>query len=121
MHLLRVLWAWIRSWFRRYGPNRPLRTVHVEELPAALDLTSVYVLGEGEYRWFVAMACPCGCGATVQISLLNDAKPRWNLSEHEDGTISVSPSVWRKEGCCSHFFVRRGLIHWCHDRYSANV
>lgn len=109
------LWAWLRSWFIR--PARPLKTVHAEELPDRLDPKAVYVLGEGNHRWFVTMICPCGCGATLQMSLLPDARPRWRLIEHsDDGTISLQPSVWRQVGCRSHFFLRRGLIQWCPDR-----
>lgn len=108
------LWLWLVSWFKR--APKPLRTVHLEELPEQLDAQYVYVLGEGPHKWFVAMRCPCGCEATVQMSLLRDAKPRWRLVEHSDGTISLEPSVWRKVGCRSHFFLRRGFIHWCGQR-----
>ena len=73
----------------------------------------MYVLGEGEYRWFVALLCPCGCGALLQMSLLEEAEPRWSLDEHDDGTVSLHPSVWRTAGCRSHFFVRRNTIYWC--------
>ena len=115
MRILRTVWAWLRSWFVR--PARPLRlkTVRVEELPEVLDPLAVYVLGEGDYRWFVAMICPCGCRSTLQMSLLADAKPRWKLTEHDDGTITLYPSVWRTVGCRRHFFLRRGCIEWCSD------
>jgi hypothetical protein len=109
------MWAWIGTWvasFFKQAP-KPLRTVHLEELPERLDAGAVYVLGEGEHKWFVALVCPCGCGATVQMSLLPDAQPRWRLIEHTDETISLEPSVWRRVGCRSHFFIRRGLIQWC--------
>lgn len=115
MRFLREFWAWLRAWFDRKKPDRPLKTVHIEELPEVLDAASVYVLGEGQYRWFVAMICPCGCKATLQMSLLADARPQWKLSEHDDGTLTLHPSVWRKEGCRSHFFLRRGLIQWCRE------
>jgi hypothetical protein len=105
-----ALCAWLRLWFAR--PIRPLQTVRAEELPERLDPRSVYVLGEGKHLWFVVMICPCGCKAKLEMSLLADAKPRWRLIEHADGTISLQPSVWRKIGCRSHFFLRRGLIRW---------
>jgi hypothetical protein len=111
--LLAGVWNWLRSWFVREKPIRPLHTVHLEELPDVLDPGNVYVLGEGQYLWFVAMLCPCGCKETLQMSLLNEAKPRWSLIEHDDGTITLYPSVWRKIGCRSHFFLRHGLIQWC--------
>ena len=110
--LLAGIWSWLRSWFVR--PVRPLQTVHVEELPDVLDPRAVYVLGEEKYLWFVALLCPCGCKEVLQVSLLPDAKPKWKLVEHiDDGSITLQPSVWRKIGCRSHFFLRRGRIQWC--------
>lgn len=111
LNLVTRIWLWITSWFRR--APKPLRTVHLEELPERLEAGVVYVLGEGAHKWFVALLCPCGCGATVQVSLLPDAVPTWKLIEHPDQTISLHPSVWGRVGCRSHFFLRRGQIQWC--------
>lgn len=41
---------------------------------------------------------------------MKEGRPRWPLDEHEDGTITLHLSVWRKEGCRSHFFLRHGKI-----------
>lgn len=112
LRLVRATGRWLRA--RLYRPS-PLRTQHVEALPDALPPGVVYVLGEGRYRWSVATLCPCGCGAVLQMSVMKEGRPRWQLDEHEDGTISLHPSVWRKEGCRSHFFLRRGKIIWCAD------
>lgn len=65
-------------------------------LPEHLDVHAVYLMGEGPHRWFVAFICPCGCGATVQMSLLPDAIPTWQFTEHADTTVSLHPSVWRE-------------------------
>lgn len=92
---------------------RQLETVRTEELPQNLSWQEVYVLGEGGNVWFVALLCPCGCGALLQMSLLPGADPRWHLIQHDDGSVSLQPSVWRKVGCRSHFFIRRGRIDWC--------
>lgn len=113
--LLAGFWGWLRSCFVHEKPICPLHTRHLEELPDVLDPNDVYVLGEGQHIWFVAMMCPCGCKETLQMSLLHDAKPRWSLTQHDDNTITLRPSVWRKIGCRSHFFLRRGLIQWCHE------
>lgn len=103
-------WVWLKSWFVRKA--KPLRTVYLEELPEAPDPKAVYVLGEGANRWFVSFLCPCGCGTMLQMTLLPEDKPHWRLTEHDDATISISPSVWRHAGCHSHFFLRRGMIVW---------
>jgi hypothetical protein len=100
---LRTLFSW--------GPY-PLRTVKVEELPEELTPESIYIAGQGQYLWFAAMVCPCGCGEKLCMSLMADGRPKWQLAEHSDGTVSLHPSVWRTRGCCSHFFIRRGLVEW---------
>jgi hypothetical protein len=115
MRLLRkcwdALWSWLPDWLRRRPA--PIKAVRVEELPDKLDGRSLYAVGEAEYLWFVAMVCPCGCGETLHMSLLPDERPRWKLTEHPDGTVSLIPSVWRVKGCQSHFWLKRGKIEWC--------
>jgi Family of unknown function (DUF6527) len=111
MKWLRNLWNRFWRWVRR-APV-PLRTVFVEELPDDLESKSVYLVGEGSYLWFAAMLCPCGCGETLHMSLLPGGHPRWEVIRHDDGTVSVDPSVRRNKGCRSHFFLKKGIIVWC--------
>lgn len=111
MKFFRWVWRTVVGWF---GPRheRALKTVFVEELPDRLDTTTIYVAGENSHYWFVAMKCPCGCGETLHMSLLADARPQWSLIQHKDGTVSLAPSVWRQVGCRSHFFLRQGRVQW---------
>jgi hypothetical protein len=102
--------AWFSSLFNR---GKPYRTIFLEDLPDNLKPYTVYILGEGEYLWSAAMLCPCGCGEIVHISLHKEGRPRWEITNHKDGTVSFKPSIWRKDGCKSHFFLERGLIRWC--------
>lgn len=101
----------MRCWLLRQPV--PLKTIKVVELPDELEAKKIYVAGENRFLWFAALLCPCGCGAILQVSLLTDTRPRWCLTEHKDGTVSLHPSVWRVKDCRSHFFLRRGLIEWC--------
>lgn len=115
MRLLGRWWdalrGWLRGWFRRRPA--PIKILRVDELPEELDSKILYVVGEAEYLWFVAMVCPCGCGETLHMNLLLDERPHWNLIEHLDGTASLLPSVWRVKGCRSHFWLKRGIVEWC--------
>lgn len=108
----------IGGWFKQFfKPNAPQYiTVYIDELPVQLQKLTVYVLGESEHLWSTAMICPCGCGELLQMSLHKQGRPRWELTNHGDGTVSLSPSVWRKVGCKSHFFLKHGRIIWCEDR-----
>jgi hypothetical protein len=112
LNFLANIWAWLCSWFIR----PPLySSVCVEEVPDHLDPFTVYIAGEGEYVWFFAMLCPCGCDETVFLNAQKETRPRWKIESNEGEPISLSPSVWRKVGCQSHFFLRRGVIEWCRD------
>lgn len=106
LEFIRRFWNWL--WGR---PTR-FRTKREPDIPETFENQTIYLVGEAEHIWAAAFLCPCGCGETVQLSLLKDARPRWHIVEHKDGTVSLSPSVWRTKGCRSHFFVRLGQIDW---------
>ena len=123
MSAIRNLWravrARLRAWWdsrvdppRRAEPPR-YRTERTDEVPEAPIQQVLYVVGEGEHEWYAVMACPCGCGDTLVMSLLAEARPRWRVSVDPDGVPSLSPSVHRRVGCGSHFFLRDGRIAWC--------
>ena len=111
MKMFANFWRFVKG--RLFRQPVPLKTVKVEELPQKINSYSIYVVGEGAYLWYAAMLCPCGCGATLYMSLMPEGRPRWRLTEHGDGTITLQPSVWRTKDCKSHFFLRKGLVQWC--------
>lgn len=86
---------------------------YVREEPEQPATQTLHVVGEDGHLWFAAFVCPCGCGETIKLSLLPAGSPHWQLTDHWDGTVSLRPSVWRQRGCKSHFWLRRGKIHWC--------
>jgi len=88
---------------------------HVEELPDLLQAHTLYLAGENGYFWAAAMLCPCGCGDAIELNLLKKARPCWTVHEHSDRSASLTPSVWRRQGCRSHFFLRHGRIDWCQE------
>lgn len=107
----------IMKWFRRlwgkYGPPRRLVIVEGDSLPDVLpDRDLVLVRDDGD-DWSVAMRCPCGCGERIELMILHNARPRWDVKSNQAGQPSVHPSVWRNSGCKSHFWVREGRIFWC--------
>lgn len=104
--------------FRRFsarvrGRPIPCETVVCEDVPERFARETIYLVGEPPDFWAAAMACPCGCGDAIHLSLLRRSRPRWRAREHRDGSVSLHPSVWRREGCESHFFIHHGVVRWC--------
>lgn len=105
------LWRRLLSWFMSKGGRYTF--IRVTDLPEELRPKTVYVVAEGGHDWFAAMVCPCGCGAILHLNLVEGMRPRWRVREHWDGTVTLYPSVWRQVGCCRHFILRCGRMHWC--------
>jgi hypothetical protein len=97
----------VRCWLVSY------RTQLIDSLPKRLRNRTLYVVQEDGFLEQAAMLCPCGCKGVLQMNLLADERPCWRLTCHKDGTTTLHPSVWRKKDCRSHFWLRRGQIHWC--------
>jgi hypothetical protein len=97
--------------------RRRIRVTKVEgKFPAQLAGRKLYVLTEDGVPWQAAMICPCGCQETLELNLLPDERPRWRFSIDAKGRASLSPSVWRKIGCHSHFWLRNGWVVWVSPR-----
>lgn len=112
-------WAWqnVYGWL-----VPPYRTVVVEEaLPNELKRRTLYLVQDDGFREQAAMLCPCGCGLVLHMNLLPDERPCWRLTQHEDGSTSLHPSVWRKKDCGSHFWFRRGRVQWCRGTFSVSA
>lgn len=115
----RGLPSWIGSLGRPSA--RAIKLVCVEDLPEAPQSGVLYVAGEGPNAWAAAMLCPCGCKEVIQLNLLQQVRPRWRAWQDSDGSANLSPSVWRQQGCRSHFFLRQGRIDWCRSSEDLNA
>ena len=110
--VIQRLLDWALGWRRK----RLLRARDAPELPGVLVPGTIYFVGENGYQWAAAFRCPCGCRETIQLNLLPKRRPQWSVNLDKNKAVSLSPSVWRKVGCCSHFVVSHGHIHWCERR-----
>lgn len=91
----------------RYG------VVGVDDLPEKLEAQKLYAVGEDGQYWLAVLGCPCGCGDTIQLPMMEGQRPRWTLAEKGLRFPTLAPSVDRTVGCRSHFWLRRGKIEWC--------
>jgi len=85
-----------------------------EKRDAAVDALSktgdVAIVSRAGHRRWLLIRCPDGCGETVSVNLDERAGPAWDLDERKG--LSLYPSVWRDNGCRSHFILWRGDIWW---------
>jgi hypothetical protein len=92
--------------------SKPFKTIYQNELPDSFEKSTIYVIGEKKHYWCIAMLCPCGCNAVIQLNLLPQVSPQWSFFRSRNATITISPSIWRNNGCKSHFYVSNGRIAW---------
>lgn len=116
MSQLAQFWWSLLEWM---GVRPGFATELVEDLPDTLEPRRLYLVGQQSMPWSAALVCPCGCGATIQLSLVAGDTPSWLAKRHFSGSVSLHPSIWRQTGCRSHFFLCRGRIVWSRPHGSA--
>jgi len=110
--ILSILWDAVRRAGLTCIHRTRIRSARVEELPESLRHRCLYLLG-GRQPWSAALLCPCGCSEVIQLSLLPNDSPTWYVTFDRDGFPTLAPSVRRRNGCGSHFFLRHGSVVWC--------
>ncbi|WP_311665547.1 DUF6527 family protein [Paraburkholderia sp. WSM4177] len=107
----------IRKWWRnalaRIRPRRRLRVIEGDSLPSRLPRRDLILMRDDGEDWCVGMRCPCGCGHAIELLVVAEGRPRWDIEVDANGAPTLKPSVWMQRGCRSHFWVREGRIHWC--------
>ena len=69
------------------------------------------LIGSREKAKWLRFECPCKCGEVIALNLMASHTPRWSVELHDDGTVTVHPSV-DATNCRSHFWIRRSRIDW---------
>lgn len=111
---MKLLLVW-RAFKERVLPSRRLQQIVGDALPPTLPWRDLVVLNDAEEPWSVAMNCPCGCGQRVELPVLPEVRPRWTLTVDQRNRPTLHPSVAMRDGCRSHFWIRRGQVIWCVD------
>lgn len=112
--------AFLRRVRARLPSRRLWKTVISADEPEVLTPNVLYLVGEQE-KWAAVFLCPCGCDKAVWLNLLKGHRPRWSVTVSAKGVPTILPSVSRKVGCRSHFFLRSGRILWCGRRRRCSV
>ncbi|EPS9578546.1 MAG: DUF6527 family protein [Enterobacter hormaechei] len=93
-------------------PARKLIIINGDSLPENMPLRSIILAKDGDDDWSIGLRCPCGCGRTIELLIIDEARPRWDYYLNSNRLLSLHPSVWLKDGCQSHFWVKNGRIVW---------
>jgi|SRR5579872_1764183 len=119
--LLSGLISWLKRCFGKvFGRQSVFAVARAEEVDKErLSSAVLYVECRGGKDRWLHLLCPCGCGDVISLNLMTSHRPFWSLASHEDGTVSVMPSVDKTSGCCSHFFIRRCRIAWAGARVTS--
>ncbi|MCG8604742.1 hypothetical protein MJD09_07065 [bacterium] len=115
MKRLRNFFKWVRRPIEHWFRPKYKTVIVTDELPRHLKRERIYILDDDGYEWQASLLCPCGCKQVLHMNLLEDEYPFWKVQRHDDGSISLSPSIRRKRDCQSHFWFRNGQVIWCHD------
>jgi Family of unknown function (DUF6527) len=104
---------WWRRLKARILPARRLAIIEGDSLPRKLPRRNVVLAREGGEDWCVGMICPCGCGTPIELLVIEDITPRWNLRIDKRRLPTLEPSIFLRSGCRSHFWLTRGRVRWC--------
>jgi hypothetical protein len=87
------------------------KVIFFNNQPSELEKSTIYIIGEKEYKWMISFYCPCGCGDVIKLNLLEDASPRWRYRINNHGLISIAPSINRNLNCYSHFTIKNSITN----------
>lgn len=75
----------------------------------------LFVVRDGQFDKWACLACPGGCGRTINLSLNPTRRPRWAVIADYWRRPSVLPSVHQQNEYGCHFWIKNGCIDWCPD------
>ncbi len=111
--MLKALWNKFWSAFEERWFDRRIEIAKGDFLPPKMPRRNLVLVRDGGEHWSVGFTCPCGCRRTIELLLVPEANPHWKLLVGPRGRPTLTPSVWLRDGCRSHFWVRNGKIIWC--------
>ena len=74
---------------------------------------TVYLVGTKKFLKWAYLKCPSGCGEVIMLSLNPNSYPSWRVKISRGGLPTFSPSIFKQDGCKSHFWIQKGRVIWC--------
>jgi hypothetical protein len=111
--MLNRFWHWFST--KRAGWRVPAyKATYVSDPPDTAKRNQLFVVGTRTDPFQVVMGCPCGCRRPIYLDLVpSHGAQHWKLEVSPSALPTLSPSVWRVDGCRSHFLLKAGRVVWC--------
>jgi hypothetical protein len=104
--------ARLSKWIFPFKQAKKYELVQVENLNRSkIKNKKLYLEVRGGKEKWLYLKCPDECGDLISVNLMQSYDPSWTVLI-DDGLISIHPSVWKKTGCKSHFFIKDSAIVW---------
>lgn len=91
-----------------------IKIVNDNPKPENINNNIIYVVGGKDYVKWAYLKCPDNCGETIMLNLSKSKSPSWSISQDKYGRTNISPSINKKDGCKSHFWIKKGNVNWVH-------
>jgi hypothetical protein len=92
-----MITAKIRNWWRsavaRFGPRRRLRVIQSDSLPSRLPRRDLVLARDDGEDWCVGMRCPCGCCYAIELLVVAEGMPRWDVKVDANGAPTLTPEI----------------------------
>lgn len=80
--------------------------------PEDIKANIVYIVGGGNYVKWAYLRCPDNCGDNIMLNLSVNRKPLWSVVQDKKGRATIYPSIYKLDGCKSHFWIKNGKLIW---------
>lgn len=104
--------SWLRKVWQRLGPRRKVVVCASESPLNKIGSRNLYLMRDGGEDWSVSFLCPCGCRDRIELLLIQEATPHWRINIAGAAAPTLYPSVYKKSGCKSHFWIQKGHVLW---------
>lgn len=116
MKSFKAIFRALLIWFRIIPqPDLIVRVVSDHPVPATLETGWIYIVGGPGYQKWAYFRCPADTEEIIQLSLMPNHRPRWEVTMDFLDRPTVHPSVCQLNGSYAHFWIKQGRIKWCAD------
>ena len=96
-------------------PEFLVRVVSDHPAVETIEIGWIYVVGGPGYQKWAYFRCPADHEEIIQLSLMANHRPRWEITTDFLERPTIYPSVRQIDGSYAHFWITHGGIKWCAD------